>query len=422
MEGDDHDGMDFGTQQIQMDQLLRDEPLETEEGVTTEGEERVPPAAAASNGRVNSKGEERPVPECTVKMLITNTMAGSLIGKGGATIQEIQGQSSAMVRVSTSGMYFPGTQDRVVLVAGDTKAVKMACALILHTVHQVDRDKDVDAPAPLELGEDTTLEITQRLLIPSAAGGLIIGRGGANIKALSEASQAKVNLSQKQGAVSNERIVTMQGGLAAVINAAEMVVDKLREDPHIARYSNNSVNYKHAHGVSSGGSGTMHGHHHHSQTSQQHPGQQHSGQQHAPPHGQMQSMHGLGFPHPPPGPMPPFHGLGGELFSMEPPTNPVAAAVAACQPTTTIAVGIPDNLIGAILGKGGSTIMELQNQSGARITVSQRGDYMPGTDNRTVTIKGAPLAAQTAQFLITQKIQATTTSNERHGGGRGEVS
>ncbi|CAM9271918.1 unnamed protein product [Discosporangium mesarthrocarpum] len=61
------------------------------------------------------------------------------------------------------------------------------------------------------------LEVTQRLLIPSATGGLIIGRGGANIKALSEVSQAKVNLSQKEGAVANERIVTLQGALSAVI-------------------------------------------------------------------------------------------------------------------------------------------------------------------------------------------------------------
>ncbi|CAM9271843.1 unnamed protein product, partial [Discosporangium mesarthrocarpum] len=157
-------------------------------------------------------------------------------------------------------------------------------------------------------------------------------------------------------------------------------------------------------GGGGGGGGASGGVHSHTQ-SQAQQAQQHPGHLNPPlAHGQMQPMHGIGYPPPPPGAMPAFHGIGGELFSMEPPTNPVAAAVAACQPTTTIAVGIPDNMIGAILGKGGATIMELQNTSGARITVSQRGDYMPGTENRTVTIKGDPLAAQTAQFLITQKI------------------
>lgn len=82
------------------------------------------------------------------------------------------------------------------------------------------------------------------------------------------------------------------------------------------------------------------------------------------------------------------------MFSFEPMTNPIAAAVAACQPTTTITVGIPNGMVGAILGMGGSTINELQSMSGARINVSQRDEYMPGTDNRILTITGPPMATQ----------------------------
>ncbi|CAM9915901.1 unnamed protein product [Scytosiphon promiscuus] len=87
-------------------------------------------------------------------------------------------------------------------------------------------------------------------------------------------------------------------------------------------------------------------------------------------------------------------------------TNPVAAAIAACQPTTTVTVGVPNNMIGAILGPGGSIISELQSLSGARINVSQRDAFMPGTENRILTITGAPLATQTAQYLVSQKIEA----------------
>lgn len=83
-----------------------------------------------------------------------------------------------------------------------------------------------------------------------------------------------------------------------------------------------------------------------------------------------------------------------QVFPVEPVTNPVAMAVAACQPTTMVSVGIPDSMVGAILGKGGATINELQSLSGARITVSHRDSLMPGSENRILTITGLPMATQ----------------------------
>lgn len=43
---------------------------------------------------------------------------------------------------------------------------------------------------------------------------------------------------------------------------------------------------------------------------------------------------------------------------------------------------VPDKLIGSVLGKGGLTLKEMQQQTGARITISKRGEYAPGTQNR----------------------------------------
>ena len=83
------------------------------------------------------------------------------------------------------------------------------------------------------------------------------------------------------------------------------------------------------------------------------------------------------------------------LMTMEAPvTNPIAAAVASCPPTTSVTVGVPNNMIGAILGRGGATIAELQSMSGARINVSQRDELLPGTDSRLLTISGTPMATQ----------------------------
>ncbi|CAN0239363.1 unnamed protein product [Ectocarpus sp. 8 AP-2014] len=42
----------------------------------------------------------------------------------------------------------------------------------------------------------------------------------------------------------------------------------------------------------------------------------------------------------------------------------------------------------------------MQNQTGARIQVSQRGEYIPGTTNRPVTISGTQRAVASAQLMV----------------------
>lgn len=53
------------------------------------------------------------------------------------------------------------------------------------------------------------------MLIPLTAGGLVIGRKGANIAALLEGSGAKVTLGQKADVKVHERLVTVQGKLTS---------------------------------------------------------------------------------------------------------------------------------------------------------------------------------------------------------------
>jgi len=67
-------------------------------------------------------------------------------------------------------------------------------------------------------------------------------------------------------------------------------------------------------------------------------------------------------------------------------------------------VAVPDTDVGAIFGRGGQTMNELQQISGARIKVSQRGDYLPGTENRIVTIVGSLEACQTCSWLVQQRV------------------
>lgn len=65
---------------------------------------------------------------------------------------------------------------------------------------------------------------------------------------------------------------------------------------------------------------------------------------------------------------------------------------------------VPETLVGAILGKGGKTLVEFQNLTGAKIQISKKNEYVPGTRNRRVTITGPVTAAQNAHFLIMQRL------------------
>ncbi|CAM9881730.1 unnamed protein product, partial [Ectocarpus fasciculatus] len=101
-----------------------------------------------------------------LKLLVSNSMAGTLIGKGGTRICEIKDECLADIKVTPNGRFYPGTHERVVLVVGEPGSVQMACDRIVTTIYTA---------------ADTSLDITQRVLIPDAASGLIIGHDGVRL-------------------------------------------------------------------------------------------------------------------------------------------------------------------------------------------------------------------------------------------------
>lgn len=60
-------------------------------------------------------------------------------------------------------------------------------------------------------------------------------------------------------------------------------------------------------------------------------------------------------------------------------------------------------------GPNGSSLIDIQNKSGATIQISKKGMFAPGTKNRIVTISGAPSGIQLAHFLIEQKVNEEET-------------
>lgn len=57
-----------------------------------------------------SENAEKPT---YIRFLVSNAAAGSVIGKGGSTINEFQTKSGARIQLSRNHEFFPGTSDRI---------------------------------------------------------------------------------------------------------------------------------------------------------------------------------------------------------------------------------------------------------------------------------------------------------------------
>ena len=97
-----------------------------------------------------------------------------------------------------------------------------------------------------------------------------------------------------------------------------------------------------------------------------------------------------------------------------------------------ISVTVPNEMVGRIIGKGGSSIREIQQSSGAHMNIEK--ECIPGTQNRRIGVKGTLLQMAYCNLLIQSKIsggdqtypdymQAYTTymtlTQQQQGGGGG---
>ncbi|KAL0403609.1 UNVERIFIED_CONTAM: protein BTR1 [Sesamum radiatum] len=72
--------------------------------------------------------------------------------------------------------------------------------------------------------------------------------------------------------------------------------------------------------------------------------------------------------------------------------------------SSSVTIGIADEHVGLVVGRGGRSIMEISQLSGARIKISDRGDFMSGTSNRKVTITGSQRSVRIAESMISRKV------------------
>ncbi|XP_058051992.1 RNA-binding protein Nova-2 isoform X3 [Ahaetulla prasina] len=189
------------------------------------------PTEAISTKRSNT-GEDG---EYFLKVLIPSYAAGSIIGKGGQTIVQLQKETGATIKLSKSKDFYPGTTERVCLVQGTAEALNAVHNFIAEKVREI--PQSVVKPESVNILQPQTTMNPDRakqakVIVPNSTAGLIIGKGGATVKAIMEQSGAWVQLSQKpEGINLQERVVTISGEPEQIHKAVDIIVQKIQEDP-----------------------------------------------------------------------------------------------------------------------------------------------------------------------------------------------
>ncbi|OAY81114.1 protein BTR1-like isoform X2 [Ananas comosus] len=329
-----------------------------------------PDAAAAKRSQPpRSPAEDDKEKTTHVRFLVSNTAAGCVIGKGGSTINDIQSQSGARIQLSRSHEFFPGTSDRVIMVSGVFNEVIKAMELILERLlSEVEESNDVDTRSKV------------RLVVPNNSCGGLIGKGGSTIKSFIEESHAGIKISPQDNnyAGLHDRLVTVTGSFDQQMRAIFLILSKLLEDAHYPPSLSSPFPYA---GVNVPG----------------YPGV---------PVGYM--MPPVGYNTMNYGP----NGQGGRYPSNKGNTSSVPTRSSAASrdnsPGKSVTIGVADEHIGAVVGRGGRNIMEISQISGARIKISDRGDFISGTSDRKVTITGPLEAIRTAEAMIMQKVASSS--------------
>lgn len=314
------------------------------------------PGAGSADGNAGD-GDLQPQ-YISVRTLIVTGDASIIIGKQGKHINEIRDKSGAKLTISES---LPGNPERIMTVAGQLDAVSKSFGLIVRRINDEPFDQ---ASLP------GSRAVTIRFIIPNSRMGSIIGKGGAKIKEIQEASGARLNAGEHMLPGSTERVLSVSGVADAVHIAVYYVGTILLEHPD--RNANN-ISYRPTAGSAAGSSYSGRG-------------GGGGGGSGSPGYG------GGGFPAGSP--------TGAPAYGPGPPQLPPGSQ--------TQQIFIPNDLVGCIIGKGGSKINEIRQLSASHIKIMEPGAGAlagGGPNERLVTITGPPANIQVAVQLLYQRLE-----------------
>ncbi|KAF7294799.1 hypothetical protein MIND_01017600 [Mycena indigotica] len=324
----------------------------------TSTEKPASPGSTHSNDakQQSSADSQAPAPSPMIHMrcLIVTQDASIIIGKGGSHVNEIREKSGARVMVSES---IPGNPERILNVSGPLDAVSKACfasGLIVCLCKP--------GIWPYFPGSRA---VTIKFMIPNSRMGSVIGKQGSKIKEIQDASGARLNASEGMLPGSTERVLSVAGVADAI---------------HIATYYIGTILIEAQERMPSSATSTYR-----PSSNSRRPAPQSY-----PPSSYTGSTYVPGYSNPYAPPPPQQH-------------NPVPQQ-------HQQQIYIPNDLVGCIIGKGGSKINEIRHMSASTIKIMEPGAVAPGgnpggENERLVVITGQPANIQMAVQLLYHRLE-----------------
>ncbi|KAK1925543.1 putative cytoplasm protein [Papiliotrema laurentii] len=355
-------------------------PVTTTEAVSPKTQD----VSTVSNG-----GEEH---QLTLRSLVSTKEAGIIIGKGGATIASIRNSTGVKAGVSK---VVPGVQDRVFSATGEVEAIAAAYGEIARLLLETPLSDSSLPPPPV--GAFTSV----RLLISHNLMGTVIGRSGLKIKQIQDASGARMVASKEMLPQSTERVVEVQGAVEAIKTAVLEIAKCLLEDWDRGQ---GTVQY---HPGAGGDAGVLAG--------------GLGAQTVTGPTGGIRrtSLAAGSFGAP--------AGFAGERRASRPSislgsgeSRRGSEAPLPNDPNLrTQNISIPSDMVGCIIGRGGSKITEIRRLSGSRISIAKVPHDETG--ERMFTIVGTPESTERALMLLYSQLESEKERRVNQGAEVGEV-
>ncbi|XP_046643901.1 far upstream element-binding protein 3-like isoform X7 [Daphnia pulicaria] len=311
-------------------------------------------------------------PISTEEVAVPDKMVGLIIGRGGEQISRLQAESGAKIQMAPDSAGLP---DRTCTITGSREAIGRARELINNIVQTRGGPRDAGPPSVESLGGqhnvgiDLTLAPNVEVMIPGPKVGLIIGKGGETIKQLQERSGTRMVVVQDGPQQENEKPLRIYGDPQKVEHAKQLVYDLIAEkEMEVSARDSQMGRGRGRTGGSTGGS----------------------------------SMNGAPYGRSPGGGSSTGGGWGEYGPGVGRSGGPSIGMARNGQDKVEYQFLVPSTKTGIIIGKGGETIKQINQQSGAFCELDRRPP--PNPNEKIFIIRGSHEQVELAKRMISEKL------------------
>ncbi|KKK12805.1 hypothetical protein ARAM_004731 [Aspergillus rambellii] len=309
----------------------------------------------------------------TLRAIVSSKEAGVIIGKAGKNVADLRDETGVKAGVSK---VVPGVHDRVLTVTGPLSGTARAYAFVAKGL--------LEGAPQMGMGGIVSNNGTHpvRLLISHNQMGTIIGRQGLKIKHIQDASGVRMVAQKDMLPQSTERIVEVQGTPEGIEKAIWEIGKCLIDD---WQRGTGTILYNPAVRSSVGGTTSTH---HNTTTSESYSSRPYNRTGNGADFSDQSSGYGRRS-------NPDTSSRGYPLVTED------------GEEIQTQNISIPADMVGCIIGRGGTKITEIRRSSGARISIAKAPH--DDTGERMFTIMGSAQANEKALYLLYENLEAEKT-------------